>query len=106
MSPYAAPSHPVEWRNWGSCGLALLSSRGPNARCRMTVLLLEQVIAQMVPVEAVRKVDVRGEVVGDVDGSGATTESTLVYGTTPKKLEAHGGGVDSSPSVTQFGDGW
>ena len=39
MSPQMlAPSHPVEWHSWGSCGLALPPGRGPNARCGMTAL--------------------------------------------------------------------
>ena len=62
-----APSHPVEWHNWGSCGLALPPGRGLNTRCGVMVLLLERVIAQGVPMVATRQVDVTGEVAGDVD---------------------------------------
>ena len=73
--------------------MALLPDRGPNARCGVKVLLLERAIAQGLPVTAARHVDVRGEVVGDVDGPGATAKLTLAHVPTPKDTEAHGGGA-------------
>ena len=74
--------------------LTLPTGRGSNTRCGVTVTLLEWLIVEEVPSAAAQKVDVTGEIVGDVDGFVATTELSLAHEPTPRETKAHDRGVN------------